>query len=138
MKNADSLIPTRFLVLLAHLSISIVILWSRDANVLACLPYDYKEDDYYAKDQQLMIGLILALALIGIELIGFLSGTSMFFPSVATLSIGCHFCACVLLSYLFMDSWDCTMYWWIFVFSSILPGIVEVCVVFNVHVLKRI
>lgn len=29
MRNANSLIPARFLVLLAHLSISIVILWSR-------------------------------------------------------------------------------------------------------------
>ena len=43
---------------------------------------------YNRKDVELATGLGVAIGLIIIELLGFLSGVSMFAPSVALLSIG--------------------------------------------------
>ncbi|GFG39639.1 hypothetical protein Cfor_03702 [Coptotermes formosanus] len=47
---AGGLIPARFLTLISHLTITIVILWSREENVKACLPFEYTADDYAQKD----------------------------------------------------------------------------------------
>ncbi|CAH0386482.1 unnamed protein product [Bemisia tabaci] len=89
----DRLIPARFLCLVSHLSMLAIILWSREENLKACLPYDYEESDLKTKDQEMLIGLSAALCLIGFELLGFLSGISMFFPCVSlTCILFFHLC----------------------------------------------
>ena len=87
MLQASGLIPTRFLVLLAHLVIALTLLLSRDENVKACLPWDFTDEDFDRKDVELATGLGVAVGLIGIEIIGFLTGISMFSPSVTLFSI---------------------------------------------------
>uniref|UniRef100_A0A1B6FGN9 Transmembrane protein 107 n=1 Tax=Cuerna arida TaxID=1464854 RepID=A0A1B6FGN9_9HEMI len=135
---AGNLIPARFLILLAHMTICIVTLSSPSGNIYACLPEEYEEEDYRSKDFQFQVGLYLSLALIALEFLGFLSGTSMFLPSVATLSLGCHASACVLMAQSLLDNWSCHAYWWIFGFCSVIPAVLEVAVALNVHVLKKI
>uniref|UniRef100_A0A1B6CPB6 Transmembrane protein 107 n=1 Tax=Clastoptera arizonana TaxID=38151 RepID=A0A1B6CPB6_9HEMI len=135
--SMNNLIPARFLILLSHLTISIIILWSRDGNVKACLPYDYENEEYTKRDFQLLIGLCLAIGFIGFELLAFISGISMFMPTVSILSIICHASASILLSKSLLDEWDCRIYWWIFTFCSIIPFILEIGVFINVLALQR-
>ncbi|XP_075238060.1 transmembrane protein 107-like [Lycorma delicatula] len=135
---ADGLIPARFLTLLAHLTILIVTLWARDEIVVSCLPYDYNGNDYGIKITEMIIGLSLAIGFIGIELIGFMSGLSMFMPSASVFSIGCHSTASILLSYALFDEWDCSLYWWIFAMCSLPPGLFEIIYAFSQIVLKKI
>ncbi|XP_065341259.1 transmembrane protein 107-like [Cloeon dipterum] len=120
------LIPTRFLTLLAHLVVLIILIWSREENVHACMPLEYSIEDFKTKDTRLLIGLCTAVALIVVELFGFLSGLSMFITSVSAVSSFCHGLGSILLSMAVVDSWDCNMFWWVFAATSITPAIVEI------------
>uniref|UniRef100_T1HE65 Transmembrane protein 107 n=1 Tax=Rhodnius prolixus TaxID=13249 RepID=T1HE65_RHOPR len=83
--SADTIVPARFLTLLANLIILILSLWSRESNVLASLPIEFEEDDYNSVHKELTIGLSVGIALIGIEFIGFFSGITMFKNSISLL-----------------------------------------------------
>lgn len=59
---------------------------------------------------------------------------SLTFPQSA---LTCHSGASIALSYLVVDVWDCSLYWWIFGLASVLPAVVEVLVFVNVLMLKK-
>ncbi|ELU06288.1 hypothetical protein CAPTEDRAFT_140497 [Capitella teleta] len=48
----SGLVPARFLCMIAHLVLTIVILLSRDSNVKACLPLNYSPNEYDSKDTE--------------------------------------------------------------------------------------
>ena len=58
------------MTIISHLVVCITILLSRDANVLACLPFEYTDEQYARKDIELAAGLSVAIGLLCIELIG--------------------------------------------------------------------
>ncbi|XP_048471406.1 transmembrane protein 107 like isoform X3 [Rhincodon typus] len=78
MPIPSSLIPSRFLTLVAHLVIVIDIFWSRENNVLASLPPTYTPHQYQSRDTELIVALSVTLGMFLIELLGFFSGVSMF------------------------------------------------------------
>ncbi|XP_028394136.1 transmembrane protein 107-like [Dendronephthya gigantea] len=126
--SVGSLIPVRFLTLTAHLVITIVIFWSKDANLLECLPLSYSQKEYDDKDTTLVIGLSLMLAFLGIELLSFLGGVSMFNASASMFSIAAHGIGTISLSFFIFDSWDCDRFWYIFGFCSAFPVLIEIIV----------
>ena len=125
--------------MIAHLILCVTVLLSPDANVLACLPFDHTKDDldYSRRHIELTAGLSVAIGLLCIEFVGFLSGLTMFSSSVALLSIITHATASVAMGYFALDVWDCNLYWWIFSFCSALPALVEIFVMIGVLGLKR-
>ncbi|KAI4880593.1 hypothetical protein NFI96_012199 [Prochilodus magdalenae] len=78
MSAISSLVPARFLTVIAHLVIVIAIFWSRENSVKACLPLDYTNEEYSLEDTRLVVGLSVTLGLFAVELAGFFSGVSMF------------------------------------------------------------
>jgi hypothetical protein len=60
--------------MVSHLVLVLTILLSRDEYVKACLPFDYEEDAFARKDVELATGLGVAIGLLAIEFLGFLSG----------------------------------------------------------------
>ncbi|KRY17234.1 Transmembrane protein [Trichinella patagoniensis] len=79
----QKLIPARFLLITAHVVITVCIIWSRDMNVIAGLPDKYSPDDYSRKDFEFTIALCLSFACFFVEYVGFLCGISMFIPACA-------------------------------------------------------
>ncbi|RDD42393.1 Transmembrane protein 107, partial [Trichoplax sp. H2] len=45
-----SLIPVRFLTIIAHLALTISLFWTKDANLRLCLPTGYTQAQYTQKD----------------------------------------------------------------------------------------
>ena len=45
MYQAAGLVPARFLTMVSHLVLCFTIFLSREDNVLACLPFEYTEED---------------------------------------------------------------------------------------------
>ncbi|XP_052081866.1 transmembrane protein 107-like isoform X1 [Mytilus californianus] len=133
----SGLVPARFLTIVAHLVIVIVLFWSKEENIKQCLPSSYTQSEYDEKDTQMIIGLSVALGLFGIELIGFIGGISMFLPMQSMLSIAAHSGAAVALSYFIFRSWPCYRYWYIFSFSSALPAFTEICVMILIGCCRR-
>ncbi|XP_075062569.1 transmembrane protein 107 isoform X2 [Mixophyes fleayi] len=126
MAAISSLVPSRFLTLTSHLVIVITIFWSRENNVLACLPVGYTQDQYNAADTELIVALSVTLGMFVIELAGFLSGVSMFNNTQSVLSLAAHCSASVSLSLFVTQAWECTAYWYIFGFCSALPALTEI------------
>ncbi|KAE8747546.1 hypothetical protein FOCC_FOCC005707 [Frankliniella occidentalis] len=123
--SINRLVPTRFLTLIAHFTIAVIALWAKDENVKASLPVDHTVNDFNAKAYEMTVGLSLAIAFIGLELIGFLSGVSFFMPFISLISIAAHSSATVLLAHFLFDVWNCEVYWWIFTLCSALPATLE-------------
>uniref|UniRef100_UPI00358E0473 transmembrane protein 107-like n=1 Tax=Myxine glutinosa TaxID=7769 RepID=UPI00358E0473 len=125
MPVADSVIPGRFLTAISHLAILVVILWSKEDNVLASLPLEHKQEEFHRVDSQLTVGLWLSMALLSIELLGFFIGASMFHMSQSLLSLCAHTCASISLSLFVTRSWDSCTFWFIFAFCSAFPATTE-------------
>ncbi|KAK3928452.1 Transmembrane protein 107 [Frankliniella fusca] len=122
----NRLVPTRFLTLIAHFTIAVIALWAKDENVKASLPAEHTAGDFNNKSYEMTVGLSLAIAFIGLELIGFLSGVSFFMPFISLISIAAHSSASVLLAHFLFDVWNCDVYWWIFSLCSALPAVLEI------------
>ncbi|XP_069502565.1 transmembrane protein 107 isoform X1 [Ambystoma mexicanum] len=137
MPAVSSLVPSRFLTLLAHLVIVITIFWSRENNVLACLPVTYTPEQFTSKDTELIVALSITLGLFVVELAGFLSGVSMFNNTQSLISIAAHTSASLALIFFLFEQWDCSVYWWIFAFCSVLPAFIEVILFIAVFGLKK-
>ena len=128
MAVAPVIVPTRFLSLTAHLITTVMLFWSREPNVLACVSEEsvVGSEAYRIKDIQLITGLSLMLALLIVEYAGFLSGLSLFNSSVSILSAVLHAAACVTLLFFHVQAWDCDSFWYVLAFCSIIPSLVEV------------
>ncbi|XP_053320512.1 transmembrane protein 107 isoform X1 [Spea bombifrons] len=137
MSAISSLVPSRFLTLTAHLVIVITIFWSRENNVLACLPIDYTPEEYSSRDTELIVALSVTLGMFAVEFAGFLSGISMFNNSQSLISVGAHASASVALLFFLFEGWHCSVYWWIMAFCSALPALTELFVFIAVLGLKR-
>lgn len=137
MSAINSLVPARFLTIIAHLVIVITIFWSRENNVKACLPLDFTQEEYDIEDKKLVVALGVTLGLFAIELAGFFSGVSMFNSSQSLLSTGVHASASVALLFFLFEQWECDIYWWILALCSFLPAFVEVLLFVAVFGLKK-
>ncbi|XP_044138785.1 transmembrane protein 107 isoform X1 [Bufo gargarizans] len=137
MAVPSGLVPSRFLTLTAHLAIVITIFWSRENNVLACLPLDYTPDQFKAADTELIVALSVTLGMFVIEFAGFFSGVSMFSNAQSLLSIGAHASASVALLFYLFEGWTCAVYWWIFALCSALPAFTEIIIFIAVFGLKQ-
>nr|XP_046256643.1 transmembrane protein 107-like isoform X3 [Scatophagus argus] len=134
MSAVSSLVPARFLTIIAHLVIVITIFWSRENNVKACLPLEFTQEQYDNEDRKLVVALAVTLGLFAIELAGFFSGVSMFNCSQAT---GVHASASVALLFFLFEQWECDIYWWILAICSVLPAFVEILLFIAVFGLKK-
>uniref|UniRef100_A0AC11E451 Transmembrane protein 107 n=1 Tax=Ovis aries TaxID=9940 RepID=A0AC11E451_SHEEP len=86
---------------------------------------------------ELVAALSVTLALFAVELAGFFLGVSMFNSTQSLISIGAHCSASVALSFFIFERWECTMYWYIFVFCSALPAVTEITLFISVFGLKK-
>ncbi|CAH3135788.1 transmembrane protein 107-like [Pocillopora verrucosa] len=127
-----SLVASRFLGLIAHFVVTVVIFLSKDANVRACLPLQYTESEFSSKDKELIVGLSLTLVFLGLEFGGFIGGCSMFNGTAGILSIAAHSSAAISLSMFVLEEWDCDKFWYIFGFCSAFPAVMETCVLISV------
>uniref|UniRef100_A0A8D0SMT2 Transmembrane protein 107 n=1 Tax=Sus scrofa TaxID=9823 RepID=A0A8D0SMT2_PIG len=109
----------------------------QDSNIQACLPLTFTPEEYEKQDIQLVAALSVTLGLFAVELVGFFSGVSMFNSTQSLISIGAHCSASVALSFFIFERWECTTYWYIFVFCSALPAVTEIALFISVFGLKK-
>uniref|UniRef100_F6QLU0 Transmembrane protein 107 n=1 Tax=Bos taurus TaxID=9913 RepID=F6QLU0_BOVIN len=110
---------------------------AQDSNIQACLPLKFTPEEYEKQDIQLVAALSVTLALFAVELAGFFLGVSMFNSTQSLISIGAHCGASVALSFFIFERWECTTYWYIFVFCSALPAVTEITLFISVFGLKK-
>lgn len=131
-----SLVVSRFLSLVAHFVVTVIIFLSKEANIKACLPIQYTDGEFSTKDMELIVGLSLTLVFLGVEFAGFIGGCSMFNGTATMLSIAAHSSAAISLSMFVIEEWDCDQFWYIFGFCSAFPVVIEICVLLGVLVFR--
>ena len=135
--GVGSFIPVRFLALIAHSVLLITMLWSRKSTLDTCLPPEYTTQQYNDMHETMTIGFALALALLGVEVLGFLFGVSMFVFGLAIISILAHCFGVVTLTLFILRAWSCQRYWYIFGFCSAVPAFFEIVAIVLFMLKKR-
>ncbi|KAK3737163.1 hypothetical protein RRG08_016467 [Elysia crispata] len=135
--QSTGLVPARFLTIIAHLVLVIVIFWTREENIRACLPEDYTSSEYDDKDLEMLIGLSITLAFFLVELIGFMGGITMFMNFQGLISTVAHSAAAITLSYFLFDQWPCEWYWYVFGFCSAFPAIMELIYIIGIMCFRK-
>lgn len=133
----SGIVPARFLTIVAHVIILIILFWAKDDNIKQCLPTTYTQSEYDSKDTEMIIGLSVGLGLMLIELIGFIGGISMFMPFQSMLSVSAHCGACVSLAYFILWEMPCHRYWYIFGFSTAFPALTEIITFIQIVCLRN-
>jgi hypothetical protein len=127
------IIPARFLSLIAHLVIIIVLFWSKDTIINNCTSSNVNEESLSSqKNTELIVGFTFSLFLLTCELFGHLSGLSMFVDLPGLLSTFLHVSASVCLCLYWTLMWQCDTFWYIFAFGSVVPFFSEVVTILAV------
>eukprot|EP01136_Pigoraptor_vietnamica_P018794 Opistho-1_new@65620 len=135
---AATVIPARFLAMMAHFVIALILWWSRGENIKATLPDAYTQHEYDNRDNEMIIALSLTMACFAVEFLGLFRGISLFNASSNMLYIAAHAGAAVALSFFVLDVWEYDTYWYIFGFCSAFPAVIEGLTFFAVYGLKAV
>ncbi len=108
MKTHDTLIPTRFMSTICFLVATIMVFSTMAENVLAALPPNYTDSSFRSYNTSFTFALALTLICIGLNLLGFMFGFSMFMPAICVVNIVSHTVGCIYTCVFIMQSWYCT------------------------------
>lgn len=107
MKTHDTLIPTRFMSTICFLVATIMVFSTMAENVLAALPPNYTDSSFRSYNTSFTFALALTLICIGLNLLGFMFGFSMFMPAICVINIVSHTVGCIYTCVFIMQSWYC-------------------------------
>lgn len=118
-----SLFPGKFLCLLGHIAMIIVIYFVKEDNIFAGIPYSAEKDDSDYKDAKdsLLAALSLSILLMLCELIVLLFGVTMQYAVVSIVSITFHSLGLVFLIWYFLLSWRYQVIWAIWALTNFVP-----------------
>ena len=74
----SKLMPTRFVLTMAHFIAVMMIFSTKDDNILASLPSSFTADQLETQETELSIALWLSVGCFAVEFLGLLSGFSLF------------------------------------------------------------
>lgn len=122
-----SLFPGKFLCLLGHIAMIIVIYFVKEDNIFAGIPYSAIKDDsdYDEAKDSLVAALSLSIILMLCETIILLFGVTMQYAVVSIISITFHSLGLVFLIWYFLLSWRYQVIWSIWVFTNLVPLSIE-------------
>ncbi|KAJ3196910.1 hypothetical protein HK101_007275 [Irineochytrium annulatum] len=122
----DVLLPARFLSVVGHLMITIMVYYSKDGNVRRAMPlrdisnYDHYNSRVYADVRpSMVVALALTWICFAIELGTLLSGVTMFNRLSGLISYSFHLAFRDQIS-------DYTIYWSIFFYCNFIPALSEI------------
>lgn len=128
MKSVSrELFPAKFLCLIGHMSLVIVIFFVKEDNIFAGISYSAVKYDaeYNEARDSLLSALSLSIIFLLFELSVLLVGVTLLFPSVTIASIGFHSLGIVFLVWYFLLSWRYQVIWAIWMFTCIVPFAIE-------------
>mmetsp|Transcript_29703 Transcript_29703/g.70702 ORF Transcript_29703/g.70702 Transcript_29703/m.70702 type:complete len:142 (-) Transcript_29703:90-515(-) len=129
MKAHGTLIPTRFMCSISYLVAAIMVFSTMTENVLASLPKTYATTQFDANSTSLLVALIITCGCIGVNLLGFMSGFSMFIPAVNVIVIISHTLGCIYTCIFIMEGWHYLTAWYMLVFFAGPVALLEVCII---------
>ncbi|XP_069739287.1 transmembrane protein 107, partial [Phaenicophaeus curvirostris] len=133
----SALIPARFLVLTAHLVLLLQAALATAPHVRASLPPEFTPEEFAHTERLLWGALGGALGLLGVELVGFFGGVSMFHVGQGLLSLVSHAGAALTLSLGWSEAWGLPAFCWQLGLCSLPPALSELLLIVSLLCWKR-
>ncbi|KAK3277140.1 hypothetical protein CYMTET_14833 [Cymbomonas tetramitiformis] len=132
--GAESItLPARFLATVAHLVVTLTILYDTDNITRRALEetsgYGDEKDSLQAQATTSTVCFVL-------EFVGMFSGVSLFFPTLNSFYIFLHINGTLYVGLFIGLHWGLKWYTWFFLLFSLLPALIEMLVCFAVFKLK--
>ncbi|KAI9356520.1 transmembrane protein 107-like protein [Zopfochytrium polystomum] len=115
--TSQILIPARFLATVGHIMATVMVLYTKDANLQRAMPLR-DTSSYSSFNQSIMGALALTWICFAIELAGLFTGLTIFYGLTNAVYIGAHASATIALCFFIAEAWHYVIYWYIFVFCK--------------------
>jgi hypothetical protein len=125
-RRDDILVPSRFLLTTGHFIAVILAVFSQSSNVGA----EATSANSASIASSLQAAIALSLISIAIQLIGLIGGFTLLHARLNVFHSLLNFFGGVLTAWFIADVWAATSYWPISIFFAIIPGIIELAVIF--------
>ena len=132
----SAVIPARFMLTMGHLVSLLMIVYTKKENILAGLPRDPGKARYDDAKAEFEAAYVVCLACFVFDMVGILTGTSLFFPKANLLQIICHFAGGVLVSSMIAQSWQYQYIWLVVAFCNVPTALCEIAILVAIFVLK--
>lgn len=126
---SQTLFPAKFLCLIGHIAMIIIIFFIKEDNIFAGISYySVKNDSEYNQAwDSLVAALSLSIIIMLFELSVLLVGVTMQHPFVTVTSIAFHSLGVIFLIWYFLLSWRYQVIWAIWIFTNVIPFTMELC-----------
>jgi len=121
----SQIIPTRFLMTMAHFIAVIMVIYTKQNNILDSLSASYTSSEYDSAKRSVDAAVALSIICLCFEFIGLMAGISMFMLTLNGFDIFAHFVGGMLTCWYIIDSWHYVSIWYIWVFFCFLPAMFE-------------
>lgn len=118
-------VPARFLILVSHLVLTIIVVLARDNNIVSCMRINYSEMEYASLDIQVIVATAMSFGLFFLEFAAFIWAFSVTQQWQNLFSVLCHCAGTITLAFYLFDQWCCSRYWYVFGFCCIPPALTE-------------
>ena len=128
MGSETVLVPVRFLVTFTHLLACVMVSYTSDENVMRGLGLDHWFGTHSSSvEAKAEIDWLAAsaTALCIVDLVGLMSGFSMFKNSLSLLHICLHFFGSISVCWFILYSWHFKTFWYMFIGTNIIPSVAE-------------
>ena len=135
MRTADYVVPARFIVTLGHLLAIVMAFWTLSDNVETTIGVTATLNNKDLVDSTTagaQVTLWLSLGLTVFNILGLVSGLSMFLANVNVAHILLHFLGSLYTSWFIMYQWNVTTLWYIWGPFCLVPFLIELLTVMRV------
>ena len=135
MRTADYVVPARFIVTLGHILAIVMAFWTLSDNVETTIGVTASlnnADLVRSTTTSAQITLWLSLGLALFDILGLVTGISMFLANVSVAHVLLHFLGSLYTSWFIMYQWNVTTLWYIWGPFCLVPFLIELLTVMRV------
>eukprot|EP00656_Telonema_subtile_P048598 TRINITY_DN5831_c0_g1_i1.p1 TRINITY_DN5831_c0_g1~~TRINITY_DN5831_c0_g1_i1.p1 ORF type:complete len:151 (-),score=34.91 TRINITY_DN5831_c0_g1_i1:403-855(-) len=121
----ETLVPTRFMLLVAEMIVTIMTFYTKEQNVLASVGSTYSQSEFDDYDSQATILLAIAVCCQTVLLGGLVTGTTMFSHRLNVFHISLSFAATCFLAWATVENWNVDALWSVVSTLCFFPAVVE-------------
>jgi hypothetical protein len=121
----SQLIPTRFLLTMAHFIAVLMVFYTKQNNIANSLASDYTQGDYNQATSSVLAAVWLSILCLALEFLGMLSGVSLFMRSLSGFAILSHFTGGILICWYIVEAWHFVTIWYLWAFFCVPTAALE-------------
>ena len=136
MGSPGLLVPVRFIVTISHLIACLMASYTQEENIIRAIGLSGTSAARAEAEANMVSALGVAYACFAIDLVGLMSGTSMFSNSLNLTHVCLHFFGGLGVCWYILYSWHYATIWYFIVGTNVLPSAFELVNFFKIWFCK--